>query len=96
MMDVNVNELRDVANKLFDHLLQSGHEMVTIPHDYYWSIPSELRHDPYSQPKEFTLGQFSSDIEELSRINNGTDEPFAFALVWLASIIREIGEITVV
>jgi len=94
-MDVNIAELRAVADKLFVHLLESGHGVVSLPHDYYWSIPKETRHDPYSQPSELTLGQISEDLTELKRINTGQAEPLSYALVWLASVVRAIGEETV-
>jgi hypothetical protein len=80
---------------LFAHLLESGHEFVPLPHDYYWSIPKEALYNPYSQPSELTLGQLSDDLEELKRIDNGKAEPLSFALVWLAAVIRAIGEETV-
>lgn len=91
-MDVNVAELRAVADRLFAHLLESGRDVVSVPHDYYWSIPKETRYDPYSQPSELTLGQLSDDLAELKRIENGEAEPLSYALVWLAAVIRAIGE----
>lgn len=94
-MDVNVAELRAVADKLFTHLLESGDEVVSLPQDYYWSIPKETLYDPYSQPSEFTLGQLSDDLSELKRIESGEGEPVSYALVWLAAILRAIGEKTV-
>ena len=94
-MEVSVAELRVVADKLFAHLLQLGHDTVSITHDYYWAVPKDTRHDPYVQPVELTLGQLSDEISELKRISDGTAEPISFGLVWLSSIIREIGEETV-
>ena len=91
-MEVSIQELRSATDKLFAHLSESGRATVSIKHDYYWSIPKECRHDPYSQPTDLTLGQLSSDLAELRRIIDGSGEPLAFALVWLAEVIREIGE----
>jgi hypothetical protein len=54
--------------KIFDSLEQSGRKSVNIPNDYYWSVPASARYDPYSEPKELTLGQISMDLEELERI----------------------------
>lgn len=95
-MDVHIKELRAVADKLFRHLLESGHETIDLPQDLYWSIPKEARYDPYSQPTELTLGQLSDDLAELKRIESGEVEPLSFALVWLAAVIRAVGEETVV
>ena len=94
-MEVNVVQLRAVADKLFAHLLTSGHEVLSLPYDHYWSIPKEKLYDPYSQPSELTLGQLSDDLAELKRIYNDQAEPLSYALVWLAAVIRAIGEDTV-
>lgn len=91
-MDVNVASLRIVADKLFEHLQQSGNNVVSIPHDYYWSIPKDTLYDPYSEPINLTLGQLSDDLAELNRIQSGNSEPLAYALVWLAAVIRAVGE----
>ena len=91
-MEVDVAELRAVVDKLFAQWLQSGHTTVSIIHDYYWAVPKECRHDPYTQPVGLTLGQLTDDLLELKRISDGKTEPMSFALVWLASVIREIGE----
>lgn len=91
-MEVNIAELRKVAEMLFVHLEKSGHDIVSITQDYYWSIPKECRYDPYLQPSELTLGQLTEDLTELKRIANGETKVISFALVWLSSIIRVVGE----
>jgi hypothetical protein len=91
-MDVSVAEVRQVANRLFDHLEQSGYRVMAIPHDFYWQIPRDKRYDPYSQPADLTLGQISFDIAELRRVLSGDAEPVAYHFVWLASILQALGE----
>ena len=91
-MEVSIQELKSVADKLFAHLQRDGKDVVEVPHDFYWSIPKEERYDPYSIASQPTLGQLSDDLFELRRIVHGEAEPIAYGLVWLASIIRAIGE----
>lgn len=70
-------------------------ESVDLREDYYWSIPRQQRLDVTKEPTEHTLGQLSDDLNELARIDNGEVEPVSYALVWLSSVLREVGETTV-
>lgn len=94
-MDITISELRAAAAILFDHLEHTGRTRVTIPHDYYWDIPSELIYDPAAEPGEFTLGQLSDDINEMRKIVDGEKDPLGYALVWLGALLRAVGEQTV-
>lgn len=91
-VQVTVSELRKVCEKIFDHLEAMGYSRVEISHEYYWDIPQESRYDPYQEPQQFTLGQLTDDLSELQRIARNDSEPLAYAFVWLATVIRAIGE----
>jgi hypothetical protein len=91
-MIVKISELRALTEQLFAHLEQNRCNTVDISHDYYWDIPQENRYDPYQEPQEFTLGQLSDDWAELEKILAGNSEPIAYALVWLSTVLRAIGE----
>lgn len=91
-MEIYTQELREAANLLFDHLVQAGHQKVFLSHDYYWSVPKEAEYDPYKQPTLLTLGQLSEDMDHLKGLLIGDQEPLAYALLWLASILRAVGE----
>jgi hypothetical protein len=94
-MDVRISDLRAVAERLLEHLQETDREVISIDHDYYWVIPKEQRYEPDEEPKEFTLGQLSDDFRELMRIKNGEVEPIGYALVWLSSLLRVVGEKTI-
>lgn len=68
--------------------------MLPLVQDYYWSIPREQRGNYSGEPTEHTLGQLSDDLAELRRINAGEAEPVGYAFVWLAAVLRELGETT--
>lgn len=91
-MEVKLSLLKAVTEKILTRLEESGCSSVTISEDFYWAIPKEGRYDPYSQPKELTLGQLTDDLSELERIATGESEPISYGLVWLSSILRVIGE----
>jgi hypothetical protein len=94
-MQVTTDELRRACEVLLSHLEKSGHSSIDISTDYYWNVPQGQRHDPYQQPTELDMGQLSDDWSDLRAILNGSKEPMAYALVWLSSILRSVGETVV-
>lgn len=93
-MNIDVSQLRAVTEKLLAHV-ESKRTSVEIDVDYYWDIPKDARYDPAVEPKELTLGQLSDDWDELGRIAGGQAEPLGYALVWLAAVMRAVGETVV-
>lgn len=91
-MKIQVSNLRALANKLLDHLEETGHGEVDISVDFYWDIPAEQRYQPYAEPGKLDMGQISDDWMELTKIAEDRAKPVNYALVWLASILRRIGE----
>lgn len=91
-MEVTISELRSICNKLLQHIETSGYATINIERDFYWNIPRSLRYDSYEEPKELTIGQLSDDWAELQKILNDEAAPLGYALVWLSSILRIIGE----
>jgi hypothetical protein len=91
-MDVNIDRLRAVANALLSHLENQGVRSVTISEDYYWDVPAAVRYDRYEEPREHTVGQLSDDMAELTRMLNGERPMVASGLVWLAAVLRRLGE----
>jgi hypothetical protein len=95
-LKIPIAKLREAADKLFTHLEDQGISSVELDVDYYWTIPSDQLYDPYQQPTEFGLGQLSDDWSEMEKIINNTREPISYCFVWLATILRAIGEKLVV
>jgi len=93
-MSINITDLRRITLRLYDHLEQRGVHSLDPRQDYYWSIPREERLDVTKEPTQHTLGQLSDDLAELARIGDGDMEPVGYALVWLSSVLRELGETT--
>lgn len=87
-------DLREITAKLFDHLESRGVQLVDFDSDYYWAISRQGRIDMTNQPHDFTIGQLSDDLRELENIHRGDREILSYHLVWLASVLRELGETT--
>jgi len=91
-MDITVQELRQVFEKIMKHLEQQGKKSIQITHDFYWSIPKDRLYDNYEKPTELTVGQLGDDLAELRKIASGESQPLAYGCVWLASVLRAIGD----
>lgn len=91
-MKVKIKELRKVADKIFLHLEKTGRSSIDVRHEFYWHIPSEIIYDNYEEPNSFTIGQLSNDWQHLEAILQNEEITNGYALVWLASIMRAIGE----
>jgi len=91
-MKIEVADLRKMFEVLAEHLEETGQASVEIPWDFYWEVSREERYDPYSEPKQLSLGQLSDDWNELLKIRDGEMPSVGHALVWLSSILRSVGE----
>lgn len=77
--------------KIISHLRESGIEQIELGEDFYWALDSEEMYDPYRvrEPKE--LGQMTDDWNEIKRIATGESDAIGYALVWLSSLCKYIG-----
>jgi hypothetical protein len=92
MTRVTTAELRNAADMLFAHLESNGIAAVAIEEDYYWDVPVEARYDKYKEPKKHTIGQLSDDVAEVKRMLKGDVQAVGYGLVWLAAVLRRVGE----
>ncbi|MFO0961200.1 MAG: hypothetical protein U0800_27785 [Isosphaeraceae bacterium] len=91
-MQISTEELIKATEALLVHLRAGGREALEIPHDFYWFVPTDQRYDAYKEPAGLTVGQLSDDWAELRKLAIGEAEPVNYAFVWLASILRALGE----
>jgi len=91
-MKVSTDELRGAALALLRHLDESGQKEFEIDEDFYWDVPADKRYSPYDEPKELTIGQLSDDWSEVALMTHGSRETVAYGLVWLAAVLRRVGE----
>jgi hypothetical protein len=91
-MQVSVDQLRRAADALFSHLEANGVKSIEITEEYYWDVPAPVRYDRYDEPTKHTIGQLSDDLAELQHLLNGTRPMVGGGLVWLAALLRRVGE----
>jgi hypothetical protein len=91
-MKVSTEELRRAATALLRHVEDSGQKEFEIEEDFYWDVPADKRYAPYEEPKGLTMGQLSDDWSEVTQMISGDRQPVAYGLVWLAAVMRRVGE----
>lgn len=80
-MNVDVAELRRLANKLFDHIERNGVRSCSLEHDYYWVVPLASRYDVYNQPPEMEIGQLSADLANLRELDSPGEPAVGYGFV---------------
>jgi hypothetical protein len=92
-MTVDLAELREATNRLFDHLQRQGHTTLELTDDYYWSIPREQLYDPLHtpDPSTFGLGQLTDDWTWTQNLLDPAHEPIGAAFEWVAAVLRWVG-----
>ncbi|MGH8241633.1 MAG: hypothetical protein ACREXP_32065 [Steroidobacteraceae bacterium] len=87
---VDTQALRAVCERLLDHLERTVGASVDLDADYFWSIEPAARFDMESEPSSFTIGQLSDCWTNVQSMDD--DSILSYGLVWLAEILRTIGE----
>ncbi len=91
-MTISTTELRNIFDRLVTKLEAEGHQTIELTQDYYWDIQAPARYKMYETPGNPSIGQLSDEWSSLQRVLNGESEPLNYNLIWLAAILRAIGE----
>ena len=96
-MQIDLRELRQVTNRLFDHLEQQGHTHLELTQDYYWVIPEEQLYDPRNapNPSTFGLGRLTDDWGWCRDLLRPEREPIGKSFEWVAALLRWISSQTI-
>jgi hypothetical protein len=89
---ITVGSLRRISALLFDEMEALGHSRIEIRSDLYWEVDRAQRHNLDAEPENLTVGQLSRDWSNLEEMLKDEGCRTTCGLVWLASILREIGE----
>ena len=92
-MKITSSELRKLTSILLDYLENNGLNNIEIMDDFYWAIPVDDLYDPLKDPdiSKLTLGKLTDEYEFLQRISKDKSLTTMQAFVWLAAILRNIG-----
>ena len=91
-MDIHLTHLEAVICRLISHMNDSGLEQILLQKDYYWNIPSEQAYELGAAPTEIDVGRLSDDWAELQKLLELNRAPHRHHLIWLAAILRAIGD----
>ena len=91
-IEVSISDLRAALDLVLDHVVELHGTVIHLERDYFWSIPIEQLYNPYSEPDTFTVGQLSESISNVSGIARSDAPVNSFALVWVADVLRAVGQ----
>lgn len=94
-MEIELQKLRDVVNRLFDHIIVTRDiGKVELDADFYWDIPEEKRYSATQpQPDDLGVGDLEDDWEFVSSLLKKGSNPVAYQLTEVAPLLRRIGEV---
>lgn len=91
-MQVELDEIRKSLSILIAHVELRTGPTLELDKDFYWHLPSPELYNTYEKPSDLTIGQISENITEIREIVSGERPPLSYGLVWLAAILRAIGD----
>ncbi len=94
-LQIPLDQLRHAFELALHHIEASaGSEVVALEHDYFWSVPGDELYDVPNQPRTITIGQLSESWQHLEDLLADPGRAVGQHLVWLADILRAIGQTT--
>jgi hypothetical protein len=89
---VELDKLRAVFDLLLKHIAARGGNEIAIDKDYFWSIPSPELYDVYNKPADLTIGQVTDSWKNLREMLDDESKAVGYGLVWLADVLRAMGD----
>jgi len=90
---VSLAELRSSFDILLRHVEAAvAGDAIALDRDFFWSIPGGEQYDIYTQPGNLTIGQLSEPWQHLRDLLADQDLALGYHLVWLADVLRAIGQ----
>lgn len=91
-MRIKIADLRRAADLLIQHLSESGVESIELEDDLYWDLPTSIRYDVHADVPGAETGRIGDDWREVQGMLEGRQAPIGYGLVWLAAVLRRVGE----
>jgi hypothetical protein len=91
---ISLEKLRQVFDLLMRHVVQVSGSEIELRKDAFWSIPAGAVYDVYAEPQELTIGMISESWSHLEAMVDSEINVVGYGLVWLAEVLRAIGDET--
>ncbi|MFJ3514576.1 hypothetical protein [Streptomyces sp. NPDC090131] len=91
-LQIHLDQLRRAFDLVLRHLEASAGSAVELEHDYFWSIPGSELYDVPNEPGTITVGQLSESWQHLEDLLADPNRAVDHHLVWLADVLRAIGQ----
>ncbi|MBW1596860.1 hypothetical protein [Streptomyces sp. JJ38] len=89
---IPLGQLRHAFELALEHIESSAGSTVELGHDYFWSIPVDELYQVPDEPATMTIGQLSESWQHLEHLLAEPDRALGYDLVWLADVLRAIGQ----
>jgi hypothetical protein len=91
---ISIEKLRQVFDLLMSHVVRVSGSEIELSKDAFWSIPAGAVYDVYAEPQELTIGMISESWSHLEAMADSEINVVGYGLVWLAEVLRVIGDET--
>lgn len=90
---IRLSEVRAAVAAALDAFEAECGSEVAFARDYYWHVPVSAAFDLSKEPRDFTVGQVSEDLEEMRESSSRSDAgPAWHALMHTIGILRSLEE----
>lgn len=91
-MEINLDDLRLIINKIFDRLALENCKTIELRKDDYWDVSDEDKYDLYKRPNNLYSGKLSDDLEFLLPILSDKDQATQYMFVHVAPLLKYIAD----
>ncbi|MDX2748352.1 MULTISPECIES: hypothetical protein [Streptomyces] len=89
---IPLDQLRTAFELALQHIEASAGSAVALEHDYFWSVPGDELYEVLNEPRTITIGQLSESWQHLEDLLADPNRAVGHHLVWLADVLRAIGQ----
>lgn len=92
LVQIPIDQLRRALDAALRHIEASAGPTVTLKEDLFWSVSADELYSMGTEPQALTIGQLSESWQHVEDLLAHQDRAVGYHLVWLADVIRAIGQ----